>query len=60
MIENTPQATQQDNVFNPTYTLWFWCAHCWDRQDQIFIRDDDIFEIYQCCGCGKENKKAVR
>ena len=55
-----PKATGQDSVFNPSYTLWFWCAHCMVRQNQKFIRDDGIYEVYQCSSCHNENKKAVR
>ena len=55
-----PKATGKDSIFNPSYTLWFWCAHCMVRQNQKFIRDDGIYEIYQCTGCHNENKKAVR
>jgi len=49
-----------DNVFNPVYTSWFYCKHCWDRQEQVFKRDEGIYEVYECVNCHQDNRKAVR
>jgi len=57
MIE-IPQA--QGTIFNPVYILWFWCPVCMVREEQMFIKDDGIYEIYKCQGCKCENRKAVR
>ena len=50
----------QSNVFNPVFTTWFWCAFCFDRHDMKFLRDEGIYEVYECQHCRRENKKAVR
>ena len=51
---------KNSTVFNPVFTSWFYCPHCWNRQEQRFIRDDGIYEVYRCENCKEENRKAVR
>ena len=56
-----PQIQEGSTVFNPVFTLWFYCAaFCWQCQDQKFLRDEGIYEVYECLTCHQENRVAVR
>ena len=50
---------KSSTVFNPVYVLWFWCSGCGERQEQEYIQDEGIYEVYRCA-CGHINRKAVR
>ena len=41
-------------------SIWAYCVHCWDRTNQQFIRNEGIFEVYQCETCHNYHKVAVR
>ena len=40
--------------------IWTWCPCCLHRTDQVFIKDEEQFELYQCECCNQIHKIAVR
>lgn len=47
-------------IENDVLVIWFFCPFCMDRQDQQWIRDESIYEVYCCMQCKHENRVAVR
>lgn len=54
-----PHVDNKPNVFNPVYKIWFYCQRCMNRTEQTFVKDEGIFEVYECPE-GHTNKVAVR
>jgi hypothetical protein len=45
---------------NALLQIWAYCVNCWDRTQQVWMRDEGIFEVYLCENCKCEHKVAVR
>lgn len=42
------------------FTITAYCPTCWKETRQDFIREDHIFEYYECENCGQLHPIAVR
>jgi len=40
--------------------IFSYCTVCWYATSQVFIRDEGIYEVYQCEQCHSEHRIAVR
>lgn len=40
--------------------IFSYCCFCWYATDQVFIRDEGIYEVYKCEQCQHEHRIAVR
>ena len=60
MITPIETTELEQQVAEDRLVIWFFCSFCMDRQDQEWVRDETIWEVYQCLDCGHENRVAVR
>lgn len=42
------------------FTLKLWCEFCNREIPFLFLRDEGIYEVYQCPHCKNEKRYAVR